>query len=100
MNYDRLRKQFDVGGQQKKSSYLVIIEDQTVIHHEGDELSKNYPGHGYPAYTETIDGYRIYEFTDKVELEGWISRNSNLKFVIKSCTHVTFETKTHVELSV
>ena len=100
MNYDRLRKQFDVGGQQKKSSYLVIIEDQTVIHYEGDELSKNYPGHGYTAYTETIDGYRIYEFTDKVELEGWISRNSNLKFVIKSCTHVTFETKTHVELSV
>lgn len=97
---DILMKQFDVNGQQEKSSYLVIVAKIINIHHEGDERSKNYPGHGYPAYTETISGYKIYEFVDKAELEGWISRNSNLKFVIKSCTHVTFETKTHVELSV
>lgn len=100
MNNDRLMKQFDVNDQQKKTSYLVIVEDKTVIHHEGDERSKNYPWHGYPAYTETINGYKIYEFTDKAELEGWISRNSKLKFVIKYCSHVTYETRTDVELSV
>lgn len=44
MNNDRLMKQFDVNDQQKKTSYLVIVEDKTVIHHEGMNVLKIIPG--------------------------------------------------------
>ena len=63
--------------------YLVITERK--IHHEGDEYSRQHPGHGYPAWTETVEkvdycgniaavesvikglkegNYRVYEATE------------------------------------
>lgn len=33
-------------------SYLIQFYENESIYHEGDERSKRYPGHGYPAYTE------------------------------------------------
>ena len=40
--------------------YLIIR--QKSIHHEGDERSRTHPGHGYPAYTETVQ--EVTEYTD------------------------------------
>jgi hypothetical protein len=33
--------------------YLIVYK--RTINHEGDETSRNWPGHGYPAYTEEVD---------------------------------------------
>lgn len=32
-----------------------IITKSRNIYHEGDERSRTHPGHGYPAYTETVE---------------------------------------------
>jgi len=42
----------------------IIIEDYN-IHHEGDERSRKYPGHGYPAYTETVQKATAYDDYDE-----------------------------------
>lgn len=42
------------------TTYIIITE--RTVHHEGDERSQRYPGHGYPAYTETVQ--EATEFTD------------------------------------
>ena len=55
--------------------YLVI--EPYTIHHEGDERSRTHPGHGYPAYSETVQ--RIHEFDTKFELLDWIKGNSSKK---------------------
>ena len=39
------------------------------IDHEGDERSRTHPGHGYPAYTETVHEFR-----------AWIEREENRKY--------------------
>lgn len=38
--------------------YLIITT--RTIYHEGDERSRQFPGHGYPAYSE--DFHRLEEF--------------------------------------
>jgi hypothetical protein len=56
--------------------YLIIVA--SAIYHEGDERSRTNPGHGYPAYTETVhrveefDGYgpfhkRVVQLTERKE---------------------------------
>jgi hypothetical protein len=56
--------------------YLIITSRE--IYHEGDERSRQYPGHGYPAYSETVkhveefDGYgpfhkRVAQLTERKE---------------------------------
>jgi hypothetical protein len=49
--------------------YLIITT--RTIHHEGDERSRQYPGHGYPAYSEDVNHLEEFEdyakFTEKVK---------------------------------
>lgn len=40
-------------------TYLIIKEEN--IYHEGDERSKKFPGHGYPAWTQTLKVATEYE---------------------------------------
>jgi hypothetical protein len=35
-------------------SYVIQFYENYSVHHEGDQRSKDAPGHGYPAYTENI----------------------------------------------
>lgn len=42
--------------------YAIIIFDVKHIHHEGDERSRTNPGHGYPAYTETVNNFQYLSF--------------------------------------
>ena len=55
---------------------MIIVP--STIHHAGDERSRTHPGHGYPAYTETVqrveefDGYgpfykRVVQLTERKE---------------------------------
>lgn len=39
--------------------YLIITT--RTIHHEGDERSRQYPGHGYPAWTEDVKDVKEFE---------------------------------------
>jgi hypothetical protein len=39
--------------------YLIITT--RTIHHEGDELSRQYPGYGYPAYSEVVQHLEKFE---------------------------------------
>jgi len=53
------------------------------IFHEGDERSRISPGHGYPAYTETVDTIKL--FKDEAEMLIWVkgqSRNAERPFQI------------------
>lgn len=56
--------------------YAVIIERS--IHHEGDERSRTHPGHGYPAYTETVHDFK--EFKNEAEFRAWIEREESSKY--------------------
>ena len=42
------------------------------VHHEGDQRSRDYPGHGYPAYSEDVQHLEEFEsygpFAEKVKL--------------------------------
>jgi hypothetical protein len=44
------------------------------IHHEGDERSRTNPGHGYPAYTETVQKLETFDTEEK--FKAWVKRNS------------------------
>lgn len=55
--------------------FAVIIERS--IHHEGDERSRTHPGHGYPAYTETVHDFK--EFKSEAEFRAWIEREESSK---------------------
>lgn len=50
-----------------KSHYAIIVFDITQVYHEGDERSRECPGHGYPAYTEEIEAFKYYAFESKTE---------------------------------
>lgn len=42
----------------------IIITDKS-IHHEGDQRSRDFPGHGYAEYTETVQQSTEYDDYDK-----------------------------------
>ena len=48
-------------------SHLVIVIKPRVIHHEGDARSQSNPGHGYPAYDETLPWTTLYGCTSREE---------------------------------
>lgn len=41
------------------------------IHIEGDERSRNFPGHGYPAETRHVVAY--YAFDSREEMVRWVT---------------------------
>ncbi len=49
--------------------YAIIIFKSQTIHHEGDERSRTHPGHGYPAYTETLT---TNEYKWTLNKEEWV----------------------------
>ncbi len=46
----------------KGAHYAILVFKTSSIHHEGDERSRQCPGHGYPAYTETVENTEYYAF--------------------------------------
>lgn len=56
--------------------FAVLTQNSRTIHHEGDERSRTHPGHGYPAYTETIESINYQAFATKEELESFLQHES------------------------
>jgi len=52
--------------------YAALIFKTSSVYHEGDERSRTCPGHGYPAYTETIHSIDYIPFNNKSEMEAWV----------------------------
>lgn len=66
-----------------KELHFAALEFTTKsIYHEGDERSRTNPGHGYPAYTETIRYVNYHSFTDIDQLNQWIikAEKENTKY--------------------
>lgn len=55
-----------------REHYTALIFTAKQIRHEGDERSRTNPGHGYPAYTETIHNIEYKIFSDKLAMERWV----------------------------
>jgi len=65
-----------------------VIKDRS-IHHEGDERSRTHPGHGYPAYTETV--HEIQEFKTKEEWLAWIEREEKRDYGKEKYTAIKYQ---------
>lgn len=50
----------------------ILVFKTSSIYHEGDERSRTCPGHGYPAYTETIYTVDYIPFADEKGVNDWI----------------------------
>lgn len=48
-----------------KQHYAIIIFDSKSVYHEGDQRSKDSPGHGYPAHTEKINSFQYLSYLTK-----------------------------------
>lgn len=77
-------------------SYIIIAEE--TIHHDGDERSKRYPGHGYPAWDQTLQVATVYtdykKFYDRV-VDLQIEK---AKFKVYKGDEMTVTTKIEVEI--
>lgn len=52
--------------------YAVLVYESTNVHHEGDERSRTNPGHGYPAYDETVNTFEHWVTESKEEWESFV----------------------------
>ncbi len=48
--------------------FAVVLEKTT--YHEGDQRSRDYPGHGYPAHSTTHK--ELVEFKSEQDFKAWI----------------------------
>ncbi len=73
--------------------FAVIVFKTSTIHHEGDERSRTHPGHGYPAWTESINSIDYIPFNTQKELETWVLRaetiNPKPKYRLISANPIT-----------
>jgi hypothetical protein len=75
--------------------YAVLYTDS--IYHEGDERSRTHPGHGYPAYTESVDAVR--KFDTKEDLLDWIRQNERKKFTAIKYQELKVSTRVEVDVA-
>lgn len=68
-------------------TYAVIIERS--IQHEGDERSRTHPGHGYPAYTETVKEFK--EFKDEAEFRVWVEHQESKRYGSETYRAIAFK---------
>jgi hypothetical protein len=75
--------------QPNQSFYAAFVEE--TIQHEGDQRSRDCPGHGYPAYSETYTS--VVKFKDEEALKCWVLANdsgySRKNYTLFSCTPIT-----------
>lgn len=56
----------------QQTHLAALVFKSESIYHEGDERSRTNPGHGYPAYTETVRTVEYTTFANKTEMEQWV----------------------------
>lgn len=78
--------------------YAMIVETSHTIHHEADQRSRDYPGHGYPAWTETINSIEYIPFSNLTEVEDWIKDrwNKDKKYRVVKVEPMKVETEVKI----
>lgn len=59
--------------------FAAVVFKTHSVYHEGDQRSKDAPGHGYPAHTETINAVEYISFGSKQEMEAWVIKTETSK---------------------
>ena len=59
--------------EQIMTKYAAIITD--TLYHEGDERSRTHPGHGYPAYSESVEKFR--KFKDYADMQEYVEEQTS-----------------------
>jgi len=84
--------------------YAAIVFKTRTIHHEGDERSRTNPGHGYSAYSETLEFVEYIPFRNKAEMNeqvlAWEMRKHekpNYKVIMANPLTVEFSAKVNVK---
>jgi len=60
--------------------FAALIFKSRSIYHEGDKRSRTNPGHGYPAYTETVNTIEYLPFASRQEMESWVIKAETAKY--------------------
>ena len=74
MSFKRISKASDIPSM---PHFVIVTTSQQTIHHEGDQRSRTNPGHGYPAYDETINNLEMEITFDQIEWEEKVKRLFN-----------------------
>jgi len=72
--------------------YAAIITH--TIHHPGDERSRTNPGHGYPAYDETVEN--LHKFKSKQDMLDWVEARYDSKYTLIKYTELRVTTKIEI----
>lgn len=48
---------------------MFLVVSKRTIHHEGDQRSRDFPGHGYGAYSEEVDVVKEYFDEESLRLD-------------------------------
>lgn len=56
----------------KRQHYAALVFDQKIVYTEGDQRSRDCPGHGYPEERSTLNVISYIVFNDKADLEKWV----------------------------
>lgn len=73
--------------------FMVLVPNTRTIHHEGDERSRTHPGHGYPAYTETVHSMDVYALPTEGDLLKLVEALGETKFTAMKASPVKFRKK-------
>lgn len=57
--------------------FAALTFNTQTVHHEGDERSRTCPGHGYPAYTETIKTIDYTVLKNESEVTEWVRKHES-----------------------
>jgi len=86
-------------GEIPEGPHYAILENRS-IDIPGDERSRTHPGHGYPASTEEVWNYIVFDNSSEWEAEVKTraeSRFGSKNFVAISATPASIRTTVHVE---
>ncbi len=93
----RIRPISEVSQIPKTPHYAVLINKSQTIYHEGDERSRTNPGHGYPAYSETINSIEYYDFLTHAEVVEYINYVTTNEFTPVKLSNIRVQ---HIENTV
>jgi hypothetical protein len=67
---------------------FAVIENKT-LQHPGDERSRTNPGHGYPAYSESIEEFK--EFKNEAEMQAYVEQMEKRTYGKAAYKIISFE---------
>lgn len=79
--------------------FAALVKTSTWV--EGDQRSRDAPGHGYPAHT--VEGLEIVRFSGQADMEAWVQRaitvSSSPAFELIRYETLTYSSTTTVKIT-